>query len=66
MIKSHLGKKGFILSPIRGHSQSLREVSQGLKAGTRRQELKQRTQRNTTYWLVPLARAQPVFLHNLE
>ena len=66
MIKSNLGKKGFILSPIQGHSQSLREVSQELKAGTWRQELKQRTRRNTTYWFVPLAHAQPVFLHNLE
>lgn len=48
------------LSPISGHSQSLREVNQELKAGSWKQELKQRPWSNTAYWLASLVHAQPV------
>ena len=49
MTKSNLEKKGLFLLTLPGNHPSLREIT----AETSRQELKQKPQRNTGYWLAP-------------
>ena len=48
MTKSNMRKKGFILASIATFQSTTEEV----KAGTWRQKLKQRPQRNAAYWIV--------------
>lgn len=52
LTKSNSWRKGFIDLQILGHS-PLRETKLELEAGTWRQGLKQRQERNVLYWFIP-------------